>query len=205
MVIEGVDNVVKIGVLGLQGAVREHVQSIEACNAEAVIVKKVEQLEEIDGLIIPGGESTTMRRLMDKYGFMEPLREFAAQGKPMFGTCAGLIILARKIVGYNEPHLGLMDITVERNSFGRQRESFEAELSIAGIADDFVGVFIRAPHIVEVGEDVEVLAKHGDRIVAARQAQFLGCSFHPELTGDHRITQYFVNMVKEAKNKIVAS
>jgi pyridoxal 5'-phosphate synthase pdxT subunit len=190
---------VKIGVLGLQGAVREHVKSIEACGAEAVVVKKVEQLENIDGLILPGGESTTMRRLMDKYGFIEPLREFAAKGKPMFGTCAGLIILAKKIVGYDAPHLGLMDITVERNSFGRQRESFEAQLSIAGIADDFIGVFIRAPHIVEVGEDVEILAKHGDRIVAARQGQFLGCSFHPELTDDHRVTQYFINMVKESK------
>lgn len=189
----------KIGVLGLQGAVREHARSVEACGAEAIVVKKPEQLQEIDGLIIPGGESTTMRRLMDKYGFMEPLKQFAAQGKPMFGTCAGLIILAKRIVGYEEPHLGVMDVTVERNSFGRQRESFEAELSIAGIADDFVGVFIRAPHIVEVGEDVEVLAKHEGRIVAARQGQFLGCSFHPELTDDHRMTQYFIQMVKESK------
>lgn len=189
----------KIGVLGLQGAVREHARSIEACGAEAIVVKKPEQLQEIDGLIIPGGESTTMRRLMDKYGFMEPLKQFAAQRKPMFGTCAGLIILAKRIVGYEEPHLGVMDVTVERNSFGRQRESFEAELSIAGIADDFVGVFIRAPHIVEVGEDVEVLAKHEGRIVAARQGQFLGCSFHPELTDDHRMTQYFIQMVKESK------
>jgi 5'-phosphate synthase pdxT subunit len=188
----------KIGVLGLQGAVQEHVRSIEACGAEAVIVKKVEQLEGIDGLILPGGESTTMRRLMDKYGFIEPLKQFAAAGKPMFGTCAGLILLAKRIVGYDEPHLGLMDITVERNSFGRQRESFEAELSIAGVADRFVGVFIRAPHIVEVGEDVEILAKYEGRIVAARQGQFLGCSFHPELTDDHRMTQYFLNMVKEA-------
>jgi pyridoxal 5'-phosphate synthase pdxT subunit len=192
---------VKIGVLGLQGAVREHVRSIEVCKAEAVVVKKVEQLEDLDGLIIPGGESTTMRRLMDQYGFIEPLREFAAKGKPMFGTCAGLIMLAKKIVGYDEPHLGLMDITVERNSFGRQRDSFEAELRIAGIADDFIGVFIRAPHIVEVGEDVEILAKHNGRIVAARQGQFLGCSFHPELTDDHRVTQYFVDMVEEAKLK----
>lgn len=188
----------KIGVLGLQGAVREHVRSVEACGAEAIVVKKPEQLQEIGGLIIPGGESTTMRRLIDKYGFMEPLKQFAAQGKPMFGTCAGLIILANRIVGYEEPHLGVMDVTVERNSFGRQRESFEAELSIAGIADDFVGVFIRAPHIVEVGEDVEILAKHEGRIVAARQGQFLGCSFHPELTDDHRMTQYFIQMVKES-------
>jgi pyridoxal 5'-phosphate synthase pdxT subunit len=189
----------KIGVLGLQGAVQEHVRSIEACGAEAVVVKKPDQLAELDGLILPGGESTTMRRLIDKYGFMEPLKQFAAAGKPMFGTCAGLILLAKRIVGYDEPHLGLMDITVERNSFGRQRESFEAELSIAGVADDFIGVFIRAPHIVEVGEDVEILAKYEDRIVAARQGQFLGCSFHPELTDDHRMTRYFLNMVKEAK------
>ncbi|EZP74830.1 glutamine amidotransferase subunit PdxT [Parageobacillus genomosp. 1] len=189
----------KIGVLGLQGAVQEHVRSIEACGAEAVVVKKPDQLAELDGLILPGGESTTMRRLIDKYGFMEPLKQFAAAGKPMFGTCAGLILLAKRIVGYDEPHLGLMDITVERNSFGRQRESFEAELSIAGVADDFIGVFIRAPHIVEVGEDVEILAKYEDRIVAARQGQFLGCSFHPELTDDHRMTHYFLNMVKEAK------
>ncbi|MFC4182707.1 pyridoxal 5'-phosphate synthase glutaminase subunit PdxT [Saccharococcus thermophilus] len=189
----------KIGVLGLQGAVQEHVRSIEACGAEAVVVKKTDQLADLDGLILPGGESTTMRRLMDKYGFMEPLKQFAAAGKPMFGTCAGLILLAKRIVGYDEPHLGLMDITVERNSFGRQRESFEAELSIAGVADDFIGVFIRAPHIVEVGEDVEILAKYDGRIVAARQGQFLGCSFHPELTDDHRMTHYFLNMVKEAK------
>jgi pyridoxal 5'-phosphate synthase pdxT subunit len=195
---------VKIGVLGLQGAVREHVRSIEASNAEAVVVKQVEQLAELDGLIIPGGESTTMRRLIDKYHFMEPLIEFAKAGKPMFGTCAGLILLAKNIVGYDQPHLGLMDITVERNSFGRQVDSFEAELMIPNVAEDFVGVFIRAPHIVEAGENVEVLAKHNDRIVAARDGQFLGCSFHPELTDDHRITNYFVNMAIEAKEKIHA-
>ncbi|KJE27399.1 pyridoxal 5'-phosphate synthase, glutaminase subunit Pdx2 [Geobacillus kaustophilus] len=189
----------KIGVLGLQGAVREHVRAIEACGAEAVIVKKPEQLEGLHGLVLPGGESTTMRRLIDRYGLMEPLKQFAAAGKPMFGTCAGLILLAKRIVGYDEPHLGLMDITVERNSFGRQRESFEAELSIKGVGDGFVGVFIRAPHIVEAGDGVDVLATYNDRIVAARQGQFLGCSFHPELTDDHRLMQYFLNMVKEAK------
>lgn len=192
---------VNIGVLGLQGAVREHIRSVEASGAEAVIVKKIEQLEEIDGLIIPGGESTTMRRLIDKYSFMEPLRSFAEQGKPMFGTCAGLILLAKHLVDYKESHLGLMDVKVERNSFGRQRESFEAELMIPGIAEDFVGVFIRAPHIVEAGENVEILAKHDGRIVAAREGQFLGCSFHPELTDDHRFTSYFVKMVEETKAK----
>lgn len=189
----------KIGVLGLQGAVREHIRSIEACGAEGIIVKTHNQLDEVDGLIIPGGESTTMRRLIDKYDFMEPLKNFAAAGKPMFGTCAGLILLAKNLIGYSESHLGLLDVTVERNSFGRQKDSFEAELMITGVGEDFVGVFIRAPHIVEVGEDVEILSKHNGRIVAARQGQFLGCSFHPELTDDHRMTQLFINMVKESK------
>lgn len=190
---------VKIGVLGLQGAVREHVQSIEACGAEAIVIKRKEQLEEIDGLIMPGGESTAMRRLIDKYDFMGSLKEFSQSGKPMFGTCAGLILLAKNLVGYDQPHIGAMDVTVERNSFGRQRESFEVELDIAGVANDYNAVFIRAPHIVQAGENVEVLAKHNERIVMAREGNFLGCSFHPELTDDHRITQYFINMVKEAK------
>jgi 5'-phosphate synthase pdxT subunit len=190
---------VKIGVLGLQGAVREHVRSFEASGADVVIVKRPEQLDELDGLVLPGGESTTMRRLIDKYDFLEPLRDFASQGKPMFGTCAGLILLAKNIVGYEEPHLGVMDITVERNAFGRQKESFEAELMITGVAEDYVGVFIRAPYVVEVAENVEVLSKHNGRIVAARQGQFLGCAFHPELTDDYRFAQYFVNMVKESK------
>ena len=192
---------VKIGVLALQGAVREHVKSVKACGAVAVVIKHKEELKDVDGLILPGGESTTMRRLIDKYDFMDSLKEFARQGKPMFGTCAGLILLAKNIVGYEAPHIGVMDITVERNSFGRQRESFEADLAINGVAADFPAVFIRAPHIVEAGEDVEILAKHNDRIVAAREGQFLGCSFHPELTDDSRLTEYFVQMVKEAKEK----
>lgn len=192
---------VKVGVLGLQGAVREHVRSIEACGAEAVIIKRKEQLAEVDGLILPGGESTTMRRLIDKYDFMNSLKEFAQSGKPMFGTCAGLILLANNLIGYDEPHIGVMDVKVERNSFGRQRESFEVELDIAGVAEDFQAVFIRAPHIIQVGENVEVLAKHNERIVAARDGQILGCSFHPELTDDHRLTAFFVHMVKEATEK----
>jgi len=192
---------VKIGVLALQGAVREHVRAVEAAGAEAFVIKKKEELEHVDGLILPGGESTTMRKLIDKYDFMDELRKQAQEGKPMFGTCAGLILLAKNIVGYDQPHLGVMDITVERNSFGRQRESFETDLDIKDVADDFPAVFIRAPHIVEVGENTEVLAKHDGRIVAAREGQFLGCSFHPELTEDHRLAAYFVNMVKEVKEK----
>ncbi|KIY22867.1 pyridoxal 5'-phosphate synthase glutaminase subunit PdxT [Mesobacillus subterraneus] len=192
---------VKIGVLGLQGAIREHIWAIEASGAEGVIVKRPEQLNEIDGLIIPGGESTAIRRLIDKYRFMDGLKKFAADGKPMFGTCAGLILLANDLVGYDEPHIGVMDVKVERNSFGRQRESFEADIDISGVADNFSAVFIRAPHIVEAGENVEVLAKHNNRIVAARDGQFLGCSFHPELTDDYRFMNYFVKMVEQSKRK----
>ncbi|GAA0337159.1 pyridoxal 5'-phosphate synthase glutaminase subunit PdxT [Bacillus carboniphilus] len=190
----------KIGVLALQGAVIEHIRAIEACGEQAVAVKKVEQLADLDGLIIPGGESTTMRKLIDVYELMEPLKEFAASGKPMFGTCAGLILLANHLVDYDQPHLGVMDVKVERNSFGRQKDSFETELSIVDVANDFPAVFIRAPHIVDAGENVEVLAKYDGRIVLAREGQYLGCSFHPELTDDHRLTKYFVGMVQEYKN-----
>jgi pyridoxal 5'-phosphate synthase pdxT subunit len=191
---------VKIGVLALQGAVREHIRSIEECGVEAVAIKRKEELKGMDGLILPGGESTAMRRLIDKYDFMDALKEFAAEGKPMYGTCAGLILLAKNLVGH-EPHIGVMDITVERNSFGRQVDSFEADLAIKDVADSFPAVFIRAPHIVEAGSEVEILSKHNNRIVAAREGQFLGCSFHPELTDKHELTAYFVNMVKEAKAK----
>ncbi|MGG0720411.1 pyridoxal 5'-phosphate synthase glutaminase subunit PdxT [Robertmurraya massiliosenegalensis] len=188
---------IKVGVLALQGAVREHIRAIEACGAEAVMIKKKEQLVEIDGLVMPGGESTAIRRLIDKYDFMDGLKEFAQAGKPMFGTCAGLILLAKNLVGYDEPHIGVMDVTVERNSFGRQKESFEANLAIAGIAEDYNAVFIRAPHIVKAGGNVQVLAKHHERIVMAREGNLLGCSFHPELTDDHRITAYFIDMIRE--------
>ncbi|HSJ39135.1 MAG TPA: pyridoxal 5'-phosphate synthase glutaminase subunit PdxT [Planococcus sp. (in: firmicutes)] len=189
----------KIGVLALQGAVREHSRSIEACGAEAVSVKRPADLIGLDALILPGGESTTMRRLIDRYGFMEPLRDFAASGKPMFGTCAGLILLATEVAGYDEPHLGVMDVKVERNSFGRQIDSFEADLDINGLDAPFNAVFIRAPHIVSVGPSTEVLCEYEGKIVMARSGQFLGCSFHPELTDDHRITEYFISMVATEK------
>lgn len=188
----------RIGVLALQGAVREHVVSIEKCGAEAVPVKWPRELEDLDALILPGGESTAMRRLIDRYGLMEPLRDFAASGKPMFGTCAGLILLAAEVAGASEPHLGVMDVVVERNSFGRQIDSFEADLQIAGLGSPFNAVFIRAPHIVSAGPTTEVLCEHNGKIVMARSGQFLGCSFHPELTDDHRITEYFIGMVAGA-------
>ncbi|MGN8648285.1 pyridoxal 5'-phosphate synthase glutaminase subunit PdxT [Gracilibacillus sp. HCP3S3_G5_1] len=187
---------VKIGVLGLQGAIREHIRSVEAAGAEGVIIKYKEQLTEIDGLIIPGGESTTMRRLIDKYDFFDALVNFGQQGKPIFGTCAGLILLADTIAGQEDAHLSLMNMKVERNAFGRQRESFEAEVDIQGVADHFEAVFIRAPYIIEVGPEVEVLATYQDKIVAARQGHYLCSAFHPELTDDHRLTEYFVKMVE---------
>jgi 5'-phosphate synthase pdxT subunit len=190
---------VKIGVLALQGAVREHVKCLEAPNTEVVVVKKVEQLADLDGLVFPGGESTTMRRLIDLYGFFEPLKQYAAEGKPMFGTCAGLILMADTIVGQDTGHLSVINMKVQRNAFGRQRESFETDLHVTGVGEDIRAVFIRAPLILEVGDNVEVLSKYKDEIVAARQGNFLACSFHPELTDDHRFHQYFVSIVEDAK------
>ncbi|MDT8862951.1 pyridoxal 5'-phosphate synthase glutaminase subunit PdxT [Alkalihalobacillus sp. MEB130] len=190
---------VKIGVLALQGAVREHVNCLQAPNTEVIVVKKVEQLNDLDGLVLPGGESTTMRRLIDLYGFYEPLKEFAGAGKPMFGTCAGAILMAGQVEGQDEGHLAVMDMKVQRNAFGRQRESFETDLHVTGVGEDIRAVFIRAPLILEVGEDVQVLSKYGDEIVAARQGNFLACSFHPELTDDHRFHQFFVSIVEETK------
>ncbi|WNB92071.1 pyridoxal 5'-phosphate synthase glutaminase subunit PdxT [Bacillus sp. NEB1478] len=191
----------KIGVLALQGAVREHIHAIEACGAEAVAVKRVEELADLDGLVMPGGESTAMRRLIDKYGFLQPLKDFAEQ-KPVFGTCAGLILMAKRIQGQDTAHLELIDMTVERNAFGRQVDSFEADLMIHGVGEAYTGVFIRAPFIVEVGPEVEILSKHNERIVAAKQGQFLCAAFHPELTDDYRLHQFFVDMVQSSKEVV---
>lgn len=188
----------KIGVLGLQGAIREHIRSIEASGAEGVVIKRKEQLDDIQGIILPGGESTTMRRLIDKYDFFDALVEFGRKGKPVFGTCAGLILMAKNITGQDKAHLGFMDMTVTRNAFGRQKESFEMDLPVKGIADDFNAVFIRAPYVTEAGDKVEVLAEREGAIVAAKQDHFLCASFHPELTDDHRMTAFFVKMVEES-------
>jgi pyridoxal 5'-phosphate synthase pdxT subunit len=187
----------KIGVLALQGAVAEHIRMLEEAGATAVPVKKVEELDDLDGLVIPGGESTTISKLMHKYGFMEAIRQFGEAKKPIFGTCAGAILLANRINGQEDCHLGLMDMKVERNAFGRQKESFEVDLPVAGIAPDFPAVFIRAPYIMELGENGQVLAKYEDKIVAARQGHYLAAAFHPELTEDARIHKFFLDMVKE--------
>ncbi|TVX94994.1 pyridoxal 5'-phosphate synthase glutaminase subunit PdxT [Cohnella terricola] len=186
-----------IGVLALQGAVAEHIRSIELAGGTGVAVKKVEQLSEIDGLIIPGGESTTIGKLMRKYGFIEAIREYAAQGNPVFGTCAGMIVLAERLEGNEEPHLGLMNMTVARNAFGRQRESFETDLDVKGIDTPLRAVFIRAPLIKEVGEGVEVLSIYNGEIVTAKQGNLLASSYHPELTDDYRLHELFIRMAKE--------
>lgn len=197
----------KIGILALQGSVREHIAAVKRCGGEALPIKSVAELENIDGLILPGGESTTMRCLLDAYGFMKPLRRFSSSDHPIFGTCAGLILLAKNIVDQPDHHIGLMDITVERNLYDRQINSFEATLNIKDIGRGFPGVFIRAPHLSRIGEGVEVLCEHDGRIVMARQENLLACSFHPELTEDTRITSYFVKMVREsiARRRVLQS
>ncbi len=187
-----------IGVLALQGAVAEHIRSIGLAGGQGVAVKRTEQLAEIDGLIIPGGESTTIGKLMRKYGFIEAIRDFAGQGKPVFGTCAGLIVLAERLEGSEEPHLGLMDMTVARNAFGRQRESFETDLDVKGIDTPLRAVFIRAPLIKQVSERVEVLSEYRGEIVTARQGNLLASSYHPELTDDYRLHELFIHMAQEA-------
>ena len=191
-----------VGVLALQGAVREHVRAIEASGATAVEVKNPEQLDTIDGLILPGGESTAMRRLMDRSNFVPALQAFGKSGKPIFGTCAGLILLAKEIEGNDDAHLALMDMKVARNGFGRQVDSFETQLDVKHVAGDLNAVFIRAPYIVEVGPSVDILAELNGRIVAAKQDHYLCAAFHPELTNDHRFAAYFVQMVEEAQKVV---
>ncbi|GGO09849.1 pyridoxal 5'-phosphate synthase glutaminase subunit PdxT [Saccharibacillus kuerlensis] len=193
------ENTLKIGVLALQGAVAEHIRSLEQAGAEGVIVKRAQQLDEIDGLVIPGGESTTIGKLMRQYGFIDRIQAFSEAGKPIFGTCAGLIVLAKRIEGQEEPHLGLMDMTVTRNAFGRQRESFETDLPIKGIDEPVRAVFIRAPLIREIGADVEVLSVYNEEMVTAREGHLLVSSFHPELTDDYRLHEYFADMVRQSK------
>jgi 5'-phosphate synthase pdxT subunit len=190
-----------IGVLALQGDVREHMTALAAADAAARPVRRPEELAEIDGLVIPGGESTTISKLATLFGLMEPLREAVRGGLPVYGTCAGLIMLADKILDprSGQETFGGIDMIVRRNAFGRQNESFEAVVDVAGIAGGPVeGVFIRAPWVESVGARVEVLAEHGGHIVAVRQGDVLATSFHPELTGDHRVHEFFVAAVRAA-------
>lgn len=177
----------RIGVLAVQGNFREHAAMLRALGAEVVEVRLPEQLDGLDGLVIPGGESTAILRLMRLYGIEDALRSFHA---PVFGTCAGMILLDRS-------HLGLVDVEVERNGYGRQVASFEADLALDGDDEPLRGVFIRAPRVTAAGPEVEVLASHDGDPVLLRQGRFLVASFHPELTGDTRVHERFLELVRE--------
>lgn len=188
----------RIGVLALQGAFREHIVLLEAIDVTAVPVRLPDQLDDLNGLIIPGGESTAISKLMATYGFWDPIKQHHGAGMAVWGTCAGAIILARDVLDAvpGQQGLELMDIAVRRNAFGRQVDSFEVDLDIAHIPDgEYRGVFIRAPWIETVGEGVEVLARHESVAVAARQGRMLATVFHPELTGDPRVHRYFLEEV----------
>ncbi len=187
----------KVGVLALQGAFREHIYSLEALDVGAVAVRKPEQLADLAGLVIPGGESTAISKLMVSYGFYEPIAERHAEGMAVWGTCAGAILVAKSVVDGIEGQrsLELMDVQVRRNAYGRQVDSFEADLDFAHIGAPYRGVFIRAPWLETVGDDVEVLAQHSGHIVAAREGRLLSTTFHPELTGDPRVHRFFVEQV----------
>ncbi|MDT0457133.1 pyridoxal 5'-phosphate synthase glutaminase subunit PdxT [Streptomyces sp. DSM 41527] len=190
-----------IGVLALQGDVREHLKALADAGAQARPVRRSEELDGIEGLVIPGGESTTMSKLAVVFGMLEPLRAFVRAGKPVYGTCAGMIMVADKLLDAREDQetFGGIDMIVRRNAFGRQNESFEAAIDVAGIPGGPVeGVFIRAPWVESVGGAVEVLATYDGHTVAVRQGNVLATSFHPELTGDHRVHALFVDMVRSA-------
>jgi 5'-phosphate synthase pdxT subunit len=187
----------KIGVLALQGDFIEHVRFLERLGARVVTVRKPAEVTGFDGLVIPGGESTTIVGLMHSYGLFQPLKGLARSGLPVIGTCAGMILLARKVSNPDMDILAVMDITVKRNAFGRQVDSFEAELDVPSLGEkSFPAVFIRAPVIEEAGSQVEVLARLPDgNIVAARQGNLLALAFHPELGHDTRFHRYFLDMV----------
>ena len=187
----------KIGVLAAQGAFAEHMAVLKRLDIEAVAVRLPGELKGVEGLIIPGGESTTISRLMITYDLMKEITRLASDGMPVFGTCAGMILMAKQISGNSTASLGLMNIRVKRNAFGRQVDSFETEIQIPVLGKKaFPGVFIRAPKIENCANDVEVLARLADgTIVAARQGKLLVTAFHPELTDDLRLHRYFVDIV----------
>ena len=188
----------RVGVLGLQGDFQEHLATFRALGVEAVDVRRPEQLADVGALVIPGGESTTIGKLAERYGFIPAIRERAREGLPIWCTCAGAILLAKDVPGHSHPILGLMDMTIERNAFGRQADSFEADLEVRGMAGEpFHAVFIRAPMIERAGAGVEVLARLDDgAIVAALQDHLLATSFHPELTGDARFHALLIELAR---------
>ncbi|HVM25837.1 MAG TPA: pyridoxal 5'-phosphate synthase glutaminase subunit PdxT [Candidatus Limnocylindrales bacterium] len=189
----------RIGVLAVQGAVREHVEAIREIGAEPVEVRLPRDLVDLDALVLPGGESTTMRRLIDAYGLREPIAAMARNGMPMLGTCAGMILLAERVADGDEPMFGLLDLEVRRNGYGRQLDSFEADLDLPSLGEaPLHGVFIRAPLVTGVGPRAEVLARDPEgRPVAVRQGRVLATAFHPELTGDRRIHRLLVDLIRD--------
>lgn len=192
---------VRVGILAVQGDVREHARALAAVGACPVPVRSVEELHGVAGLVLPGGESTAIIRLLRRYRLLEPLRAAVGSGLPTFGSCAGLILLARQIVDGEEGQeaIGGLDVSVRRNAFGRQVASFETRLDFAGLdGGPLPAVFIRAPWVEQVGPSVQVLARHEGRVVAVRQGVLLGTSFHPELTPDTRVHAAFVRTVQEA-------
>ena len=191
-----------IGVLALQGDVREHLAALGAAGARTGPVRRPAELDEVDGLVIPGGESTTMSKLATAFGLLEPLRGRVRAGLPVYGTCAGMIMLADKILDprSGQETVGGIDMIVRRNAFGRQNESFEAAVEMVGVPGGPVeGVFIRAPWVESVGVGVEVLAEYAGHPVAVRQGRLLATAFHPELTGDVRVHRYFAGLVAAAR------
>jgi 5'-phosphate synthase pdxT subunit len=188
----------RVGVLAYQGDVREHLAALEAAGAEAVEVRTLDELDSVDGLVIPGGESTVIGKLAARYGLLEPLRERAAAGLPVFGTCAGMILLAREVEGPPQDLLGVLDVRVRRNAFGRQVASFEAEVDVKGVdGGPVAGAFIRAPWVADAGPEVEVLAEVEGKVVAVRQGNLLATAFHPELSGEVRLHRWLVDLIAE--------
>lgn len=187
----------RIGILAVQGDVREHASALQEVGADVVEVRLPRDLVGLDGLILPGGESTTMRKLIDLYGLREPIVALAQGGAPIYGTCAGMILLADRIADGDEPVLCLLDITVQRNAYGRQLDSFEADIDLPSLGEEPLhGVFIRAPVVSELGPGVEVLATDADgRPIAVRQGQVLATAFHPELTPDRRLHRLLLEMI----------
>lgn len=188
----------KIGVLALQGDVREHVRALAADDVEAFGVRRPSELDGLDGLVLPGGESTTIAKLARHFEILEPLRDRIRRGLPTFGTCAGMILLADRIVDgtADQETIGGLDVTVRRNAFGRQVDSFEADLDMVGVDGPVHAVFIRAPWVESVGDGVDVLARVGEHPVAIRQGHLMATSFHPEIDGDGRVHGAFVDLVR---------
>ncbi len=186
-----------VGVLAMQGAYHKHCIMLESLGVKAIEVRTAEEIESIDGLIIPGGESTVMSKLLVRNGLLEPLKKRAIEGMPLYGTCAGIIMMAKEVDEFNLPLLELMDVAVHRNAYGRQLESFESSFQVKGMEEKpFSGIFIRAPKITRCGKGVEILAEFEDVPILVREKNLLGSSFHPELTGDSRIHRLFLSMIQ---------